>query len=91
MKAWLDNRSARKYRTTYLSPQSQNEFISFLGDEVKGEISSCVKRAGFCSVMADTAPDVSYSDELFVVVRYVDAESCACMPKERLVRITCRD
>lgn len=85
MKAWLDNRSARKYHTTYLSPQSQNEFISLLSEEVRSRISTCVKNAGFCSVMADTTPDVSHSDQLSVAVRYVDTESC--MPKERLVRI----
>ncbi|CAB4036231.1 zinc finger MYM-type 1-like [Paramuricea clavata] len=85
MKAWLENRSMRKYHTTYLSPQSQNEFISLLGDEVRSQISSCVKDAGFCSVMADTTPDVSHSDEPSVAVRYVDVDSC--LPKERLVRV----
>ena len=57
-----------------------------LGEEVRSRISTCVNRAGFCSVMADTTPDVSHSDELSVAVRYVDVDSC--MPKERLVRIT---
>ena len=85
MKAWRDNRSVRKYHTTYLSPESQNKFISLLGDEVRSRISTCLKRAAFCSVMADTTPDVSHSDELSFAVRYVDADSC--MPKERLVRI----
>lgn len=35
IKAWLENRSMRKYHTTYPRPKSQNEFI-------RGEISSCV-------------------------------------------------
>ena len=85
MKAWRDNRSVLKYHTTYLSPESQNKFINLLGDEVRSRISTCLKRAAFCSVMADTTPDVSHSDELSFAVRYVDADSC--MPKERLVRI----
>ena len=85
MKAWLENRAMRKYHTTYLSPYSQNEFISLLGDEVRSQISSCVKGAGFCSVMADTTPDVIHSDELSVAVRYVDVEYC--LPKDRLVRM----
>lgn len=85
MKSCIDNRSVRKYHTTYLSPEYQNEFISLLGDEVRSRICRYVKRPGFCSVMADTTPDVSHSDEFSVAVRYVDADSC--MPKERLVRI----
>ena len=30
MKAWHDNRQCRKYRTSYLRPESQNEFIQRL-------------------------------------------------------------
>ena len=85
LRAWIDNRAARKHHATYLSPQSQNEFISLLSEEVRNRISTCVKNAGFCSVMADTTPDVSHNDQLSVAVRYVDSETC--MPKERLVKI----
>ena len=85
MRAWIGNRAVRKHHATYLSPQSQNEFISLLSEEVRSRISTCVKNAGFCSVMADTTPDVSHNDQLSVAVRYVDSETC--MPKERLVRI----
>ena len=82
MKSWLENRSGRRYRITYMSPQRQNEI---LGEEIREIISGKVNRSGYCSVMADTTPDVSHSDELSVAVRFVDADSLE--PEERLVRI----
>jgi hypothetical protein len=51
-----------------MSPQSQNEFIMLLGEEIRAIISDKVNQSGFCSVMADTTPDVSHSDELSVAV-----------------------
>ena len=65
MKSWLNGREFRKHKTTYLSPRSQTEYVSLLGEEEE-EISNRVKKASFCSVMADTMPDVSHSDELSV-------------------------
>ena len=85
MKVWIDDRSSRNYQTTYLRPDSQNEFISLLSEEVKNTVSDFVKTSGFCSIMADTAPDVTHSDELSVAVRYVDADTNT--PKEWSVRI----
>ena len=86
MKSWLENRSSRKYQTTYMSLQNQNEFIMLLGEEIRGIISDKVNQSGFCSVMADTTPDVSHSDELSVAVRSVDSETSE--PEERLVRVS---
>ena len=86
MKSWLENRSSRKYHTTYMSPQSQNEFIMLLGEEIRAIISDKVNQSGFCSVMADTTPDVSHSNELSVAVRFVDSETLE--PEERLVRVS---
>ena len=42
MKSYLENRSGR-YHTTYMSSQSQNEFIMLLGEEIRGMISDKVK------------------------------------------------
>ena len=82
MKAWVDNCSARKYHTTYLSPESQNEFICLLCEDIRSRISTCVKRAGFCSVMADTTPDISHNDELSVAVRYMLMLTPACQKND---------
>ena len=87
MKSWLEKRSSRKYQTTYMSPQSQNEFIILQGEEIRGIISDKVNQSAFFSVMADTTtPDVSHSDELSVAVRFVDSETLE--PEERLVRVS---
>ena len=86
MKSWLENRSSRKYQTTYTSPQSQNEFVMLLGEEIRAIIRHKVNQSGFSSVMADTTPDVSHSDELSVAVGFVNSETLE--PEERLVRIS---
>ena len=68
MKFWLANRSSRKYRTTYMSSHSQNEFISLLGEEIQEIIREKVKKSGYCSLMADTTPDVNHADQLSVAI-----------------------
>ena len=69
-----------------MSPQSQNEFIKLLGEEIRAIVSDKVNQSGCCSVMADTTLDVSHSDELSVAVRFVDSETLE--PEERLVRVS---
>ena len=65
VKSWLANRGKRKYGTTYMSPQSQNEFVVLLGEEIQQIISEKVRKSGYCSVTAaDTTPDVSHTDQL---------------------------
>ena len=81
--AQTDGREFRKHLTTYLSPRSQTECVSLLGEEVRKEISNRVKKASFCSVMADTTPDVSHSDELSVALRFINTDTFE--PEERFV------
>ena len=75
MKSWLKNRSGRKYQTTYMSPQSQNQFIMLLEEEIRCIKKDKVNQSEFCSVMVNTTPDVSRSNELSVTVRFVDSET----------------
>ena len=75
MKSWLANRGKRKYGTTYMSPQNQNEFVVLLGQEIQQIIRGKVRKSGYCSVMADTTPDVSHTDQLSVAVRFVGPDS----------------
>ncbi|CAB3981323.1 zinc finger MYM-type 1-like [Paramuricea clavata] len=75
----------RPYHVTYLSAQSQNEFIELIGHEVQQRIIQEIKDAGMYSVMADTTPDVSHKDWLAIACRYVDMMG---QPRERLVLLT---
>lgn len=72
IKRWLDDKKFRKHNVTYLSHDSQNEFIDLLANETKNTIIEEVKKSDFFSVMADTTPDFSHQDQLSVCLRYVD-------------------
>ena len=74
----------KPYSVKYLSPASQNEFISLLADDVKSRIARDMNSAGIYSVMADTSPDSSNTDRLVVAVRYVDEENS---PRERVLEM----
>ena len=60
LRHWLNTSKMRPYHVTYLSAQSQNEFIELIGHEVQRRIVQEIKDAGMYSVMADTTPDVSH-------------------------------
>ena len=64
LKGWLDSRAKRKYKTTYMSPESQNEFIKMLADECREMIDAEISKAPFTAVIADTTPDVSNDDQM---------------------------
>lgn len=85
MKTWLEDAKFRPYHVTYMSPESQNEFIHLLAIETKRKIISEIKEAGIYSIMADTTPDLSNRDQMSICVRYVDANAKVW---ERLIEIT---
>ena len=85
LRHWLNTTRMRRYHVTYLSAQSQNEFIELIGREVQQRIVQEIKDAGMYSVMADTTPDVSHKDRLAIACRYVDKIG---QPRERLVSLT---
>jgi len=70
MKRWLEKKPFRNHKTTYLSHDSQNEFINLLADDVKKTI---IKDAVIYSVMADTTSDIPRSDQLSACVYYIDS------------------
>ena len=85
LKRWLSDRRLKPYHVTYLSPQSQNEFITLLEKELRGKVIEEVKHAGMFSVMADTTPDEEHTDRLSVVLRYVNSTG---KPTERLLDLS---
>ena len=66
LKQWMNDKHNRAYKVTYTSPQSQNEFLSILGLEVKQKITKDIKEAGVFSIMAETKTDVSHKDQMSV-------------------------
>ena len=73
MKQWLQDKHLCPYHVTYLSAQSQNEFIDIIGKEVQYQIISEIKEAGIYAIMADTTPNVSHKDRLALACRYVSS------------------
>jgi hypothetical protein len=84
-KRWLDDAPKRPHSAKYISPKSQNEYLKLLGEDVSTSITKEINESTMWSVIADTTPDVSHTDQLAVVARYVCSDSG--IPIERLVDI----
>ena len=82
---WLSTSHLRSHQVTYLSPKSQNEFVSLIGGEIRQHIVNEIERSGVYAIMADTTPDVSHLDQISLIIRYVDTEFEI---HERLVKIS---
>ncbi|CAB3989752.1 zinc finger MYM-type 1-like [Paramuricea clavata] len=84
-KRWLADAPKRPHAARYLSPKSQNEYIKLLGEDVSNRVTEEINRSAMWSVIADTTPNVSHTDQMAVVARYVCPDSG--LPTERLVDI----
>lgn len=70
----------------YLSPTTQNEVISMVARCIKEDIGllNNIKAAPFFPVMVDTTQDISKTDQLSQVIRYVSLETDGASRSERL-------
>ena len=59
---------------SYLSKSIQNEFIFQLGEHVKKKIVADVKKSKYFGIIFDSTPDVSRTDQMSQVIRYVHIE-----------------
>jgi len=75
----MENKSKLKY----ISPQNQNEFIRFCGEEILESITTRVLAARFFAIMFDESPDISHISQMSLVLRYVD---CSSDPQHATVR-----
>ncbi|XP_065642103.1 52 kDa repressor of the inhibitor of the protein kinase-like [Hydra vulgaris] len=53
----------------------QNEFISLLGDAVKQESICEIKKAKFYGILFDSTPDISHTEQMSQVIRYVKIDN----------------
>lgn len=74
-----------KSNQAYLSPQSQNELIKAIGDDIIGTIISEVHQAKYYGIVIDSTIDISHHDQLSFSVRYVDT---ALNILERFIKFT---
>lgn len=55
--------------TSYLSSQTCNEFIEIMGNSVLKTIVKEVKEARYFSLIVDSTPDCSHTDQLAIALR----------------------
>lgn len=55
----------------YLSPMIQNELIAIIGAKVKTHILDCVKRSKYFSLILDGTTDITHTEQMTLVLRYV--------------------
>lgn len=60
-----------KASVSYLSPETQNEFINVLANHVKEILVNDIKAARYFGFMFDSTPDMSHTDQMSEVIRYV--------------------
>ena len=60
---------------TYRSKTTQNEIIEVCGELILSKLISKIKQAQYFSLLADEAADISKTEQLPLVIRFVDASS----------------
>lgn len=67
----LSNTRENPGAVSYLSHDIQNEFISLLADTVRQKILQEIRDAKYFGILFDATPDVSHTEQLSEVIRYV--------------------
>lgn len=67
---------------TYLAPETQNEFIDILANQLKDKLVMEIKAAKYFAIMFDSTPDISQTDQMSEVIRYVKISSRTAEVKE---------
>ena len=77
-----DIRTSKKMTTTYLSPTIPNELVLLLSKKVKNIILQEVREAKYFAIKCDSTPDMSHTDQLTHIVRYVTIKNSIAQVKE---------
>ena len=70
----LKNVRENPHSVSYLSHDIQNEFLSLLAGAVRDKISKEIKEAKYFGILYDSTPDVSHTEQLTQVIRYVQSD-----------------
>ena len=71
LKTWLDQHPGN---VTYLSADIQNEMLNIAAEKIRSKISADVCQAGYFSLICDEVSDVSNTEWITIVLRYVKGE-----------------
>ncbi|OCT76249.1 hypothetical protein XELAEV_18031444mg [Xenopus laevis] len=68
--------NAAKGKPSYLSSTTCLEFIELMGERIVSDIIDQIKIAKYFSIIVDSTPDVTHTDQLTFIVRYVSLDGC---------------
>lgn len=68
--------NAGKGTPSYLSSTICQEFIELMGGQVLAEMISQIKTAKYFSISVDSTPDVTHTDQLTFIIRYILMNGC---------------
>jgi len=71
-----------KGKTSYISYQTYEQFICIMAEEVQKTIIQEIQIARYYSISVDSTPDISHTDQLSFIVRYVNEDG---QPIERFL------
>ncbi|XP_063416002.1 zinc finger MYM-type protein 1-like [Mytilus trossulus] len=80
---WLAFRAGS--RTTYLSPEIQNEIINIVGQQVQDSIIDACREAKYFAIIADECTDVSTKEQLSLCVRFLDKKNDIISIREEFI------
>lgn len=61
----------RKGSTSYLSFATFEQFVYIMAEKVKETIVNEIKDAKYFSIVVDSTPDISHTDQLSLIFRYI--------------------
>ena len=68
--------------TKYLSAKVQNEIILLLSNTLRSSLVTRIQRSPFYSVIVDTTSDISRTDQVSVIIRWIDISDESASVKE---------
>jgi len=61
-------------KTSYLSPNIQNEFISLLAQKVRNTLLENIRKSKYYGLIFDSTPDAQHREQLSEIIRYMEID-----------------